>query len=121
MESVRVFNCRLNGLEQGRRYQVTVMVTVAEKPVKPIVQIENWAVVGSVMFEGYRELEPGQRLVGDVFAHNNLRSGLIYTSAILSVDCASRLVETHNTVYRLGVVSEDYDSWASRQGQPRAA
>jgi hypothetical protein len=97
------------------------MVTVTEKRVKPIVQIENWAVVGSVMFEGYRELEPGQRLVGDVFAHNNLRSGLIYTSAILTVDLANRLVETRNTIYRLGAASEDYGNWASRQTQPRAA
>jgi hypothetical protein len=88
---------------------------------KPVINIDNWAVVGSVIFEGYRELEPGQRLVGDVLGHKNLHSGLIYTSAILSVDLTSRLVETRNTLYRLGAVSQDYERWALLQKQPRAA
>jgi hypothetical protein len=98
--------------------KVTFMVTVTDKP---IVKIENWSVVGSVIFEGYQELEPGQRLLGDVFTHRNLSSGLIYTSAILSVDHVNGLVETRNTIYRLGAVSGDYARWASRQKNPRAA
>jgi hypothetical protein len=66
---------------------------------KPIVRIENWAVVGSVIFRGYRELEPGQRLTGDVMGHTNLRNGSIYTSAILNIDLRNRVVETHNSLY----------------------
>jgi len=88
---------------------------------KPIVRIENWAVVGSVIFRGYRELEPGQRLTGDVMGHTNLRNGSIYTSAILNVDLGNRLVETHNSLYQLGAVSEDYARWMWEQERGRAA
>ncbi len=88
---------------------------------KPIVRIENWAVVGSVIFRGYRELEPGQRLTGDVMGHTNLRNGSIYTSAILNVDLGNRLVETHNSLYHLGAVSEDYARWMWDQEKGRAA
>ncbi len=88
---------------------------------KPIVKIENWSVVGSVMLEGYRELEPGQRLLGDVVGHANLRSGLIYTSAILSANLVTRLVETRNTIYQLGAPSADYERWAWQQEEARAA
>jgi hypothetical protein len=88
---------------------------------KPIVKIENWAVVGSVIFRGYRDLEPGQRLTGDVMGHTNLRNGSIYTSAILHVDLGNRLVETHNSLYQLGAVSEDYARWMWEQEKERAA
>lgn len=73
------------------------------------------------MFEGYRELEPGQRLLGEVFGHANLRSGLIYTSAILSANLVTRMVETRNTIYHLGAVSQDYERWVWQQEEARAA
>jgi hypothetical protein len=88
---------------------------------KPIVRIENWSVVSSVLFRGYRKLEPGARLTGDVMGHTNLRNGSIYTSAILSIDLGSRLVETHNSLYLLGAVSEDYARWMWEQEKARAA
>jgi hypothetical protein len=88
---------------------------------KPVVRIENWSVVSSALFQGYRDLEPGQRLTGDVMGHTNLRNGSIYTSAILKVDLAHKLVETHNSLYLLGEVSADYARWMGGQAKPRAA
>jgi hypothetical protein len=88
---------------------------------KPIVRIENWSVVGSVVYYGYRSLEPGARLTGDVIGHTNLRNGTIYTSAILDIDLANGFVETHNSLYRLGEVSEDYARWLREQAKARAA
>jgi hypothetical protein len=88
---------------------------------KPIVRIENWSVVSSVLFRGYRQLEPGARLTGDVMGHTNLRNGSIYTSAILNVDLENRVVETHNSLYQLGEVCEDYARWLSEQEKARAA
>jgi hypothetical protein len=82
---------------------------------KPVVRIENWSVVSSALFQGYRDLQPGQRLTGDVMGHT------IYTSAILNVDLANKLVETHNSLYLLGEVSEDYARWMGGQAKPRAA
>jgi hypothetical protein len=74
-----------------------------------------------VVYHGFRTLEPGQRLTGDVMGHTNLRNGSIYTSAILSVDWGNRLVETHNSLYHLGVVNEDYARWMWEQEKSRAA
>jgi hypothetical protein len=88
---------------------------------KPIVRIENWSVVNSVLFRGYRRLEPGARLTGDVMGHTNLRNGSIYTSAILSVDLDDGLVETHNSLYQLGAVCDDYARWLQGQDKSRAA
>jgi len=88
---------------------------------KPIVRIENWSVVGSVIYHGYQNLEPGQRLTGDVMGHTNLRNGSIYTSAILNVDLGNRLVETHNSLYQLGQVDEAYARWMWEQERARAA
>jgi len=88
---------------------------------KPIVRIENWSVVSRVVFAGYRSLEPGQRLVGDVFGHKSLSDGFILTSVILSIDPVTGLVETANTVYQLGKVNQDYGRWASMQEKADAA
>lgn len=82
---------------------------------KPSAKIENWSVVGSVVIGGYRELEPGQRLTGEVLGHMNLPKGTIYTSAIVSIDMQNRQVETRNTVYELGRMSEDYERWAAER------
>ena len=88
---------------------------------KPTVRIENWSVTGSVLFQDYRDLEPGQRLTGNVFGHTNLRNGFICTSAILNIDLSRGLVETHNTIYQLGAINEDYERWAIEHNKPRAA
>ena len=88
---------------------------------KPTVRIENWSAVASVIYFGFRKLEPGARLTGDVMGHTNLRNGTIYTSAILNVDLEGRRVETHNSIYQLGEISEDYARWLQGQEKPPVA
>jgi hypothetical protein len=85
---------------------------------KPVAKLENWSVVGSVVFEGYRDLEPGERLTGEVMGHTNLPNGIIYTSAILTIDMEKRWVETRNTVYELGQMSADYARWLNEPRRP---
>ena len=53
---------------------------------KPLVTIENWAVVQSLGSQGYEELQPGRHLTGNVFRHaNHTNTCFIYTSRILRV------------------------------------
>jgi len=73
-------------------------------------KIENWAVVDNLIFHGFRKLEPGQRLTGYLMGHSDLPNGVIYTAVIQSVDQANGLVETANSVYRLGQANEFYSS-----------
>ena len=76
---------------------------------KPTVFIDDWAVVKSGAYVAYEELEPGHVLTGKVFGHDRLAEGKsIFTSSIVRVDHDHRTVETKNTVYQLGRVSEDY-------------
>ena len=77
---------------------------------KPLVAIENWAVVDSVISRGFVDLQPGKHLMGSVLGHPSLRrTKLIYTSRILNV--YSGVVETLNTLYQLGEPSEEYKAW----------
>ncbi len=78
---------------------------------KPKVRIENWSVVDDVISPAYRELVPGYRLTGYTFRHRDLPCGLIYSSAILSVDPETSLVETAEAVYHLGKVDRRYERW----------
>jgi hypothetical protein len=79
---------------------------------KPVVLIENWAVVQSPIFRSYDELGPGKHLMGKVLGHANLPDMLlIYTSPIVSVDTNKGVIETLNTVYQLGKPSDDYKTW----------
>jgi hypothetical protein len=83
---------------------------------KPTVTIEQWGVVRSVISPIYDELQPGNHLTGHVFAHANLRrKTLVYTSPILSVDFSHGVVETLNTMYRLGEPSDEYKSWFNKR------
>ena len=75
-------------------------------------KIENWSVVDNLIFNGFRDLEPGQRLTGYLMGHTDLPNGVIYTSVIKSIDKAKGLVETGNTVYQLGQINEPYENWA---------
>jgi len=83
-------------------------------------RIENWSVVDNLIFHGFRDLEPGQRLTGHLMGHTDLPNGIIYTSVIRSVDMANGLVETGNTIYRLGRVSDEYEQWISDRRDARA-
>lgn len=78
-------------------------------------KIENWSVVDNLIFHGFRKLEAGQRLTGYLMGHTDLPNGVIYTSVIQRVDTANGLVETANTVYRLGQMNEFYEHWAAAQ------
>jgi hypothetical protein len=88
---------------------------------KQRVRIENWAVVNDVISPSYRDLKPGWRLTGTVFAHADLPNGIIYTSSIVNVDLGGGVVETQNRLYVLGQVSEEYRQWREQQGMDRAA
>ncbi|HTY85018.1 MAG TPA: hypothetical protein VMB19_12420 [Silvibacterium sp.] len=86
---------------------------------KPLVAIENWAVVDSVLSSGYEALQPGKHLMGNVLGHASLRNTkLIYTSRIVNV--YNGVVETLNTLYQLGEPSEEYKTW-QRQRDSAAA
>ncbi len=79
---------------------------------KPLVTIENWAVVQRAVALSYEELQPGKHLIGKVVGHRTLPNArFIYTSPILSVDVNERRVETRNTVYQLGKPSDAYRTW----------
>ena len=90
---------------------------------KPIVAIENWAVVQRAVALSYEELEPGRHLMGKVFGgHRGLPDAdSIYTSPILHVDVAKGLVETRNTVYQLGKPSDGYKTWEQERNEKAAA
>src|SRR5277367_3279436 len=81
---------------------------------KSLVAIENWAVVESVISPSYEELKPGRHLMGNVLGHASLQNTkLIYTSRILNV--YQGMVETLNTLYRLGEPSEEYKEWERKR------
>jgi len=83
---------------------------------KPEVTIENWGVVENVSSQCFEELHPGNRLVGYVLGHARLpNTKLVYTSQIVSVDLSDGVVETHNTMYRLGEPSKEYKSWECKR------
>lgn len=83
---------------------------------KPIVTIEHWGVVRSVISPTYDELQPGKHLTGHVLSHANFRCNtLVYTSPIVSVDFNQGVVETLNTTYRLGEPSDEYKSWLNKR------
>ncbi|QNI33821.1 hypothetical protein H7849_07870 [Alloacidobacterium dinghuense] len=83
---------------------------------KPVVMIECWAVVENVTSQSFEALHPGNRLMGYALGHATLpNTKLIYTSPIVKIDLSQRLVETFNTIYRLGDPSEDYKSWVQKR------
>ena len=88
---------------------------------KPTVKIDDWSVVDNVVSQVYRELEPGRRLFGTILGHADLPNGIIYTSAIVRVDRVRGLVETRNSVYQLGQVSDSYARWDWERWAARTA
>ena len=77
------------------------------------VTLENWAVVRSAHSPNFEELQPGVHLMGNAMSQEEDLPGLsfIYTSSILNVDDVNGLVETSNTLYRLGQPHEAYKAW----------
>jgi hypothetical protein len=79
---------------------------------KPKVTIDNWAVIQRRSDLRYEELQPGSRLMGVVFGHSDLPdTEFICTSPIVRVDASQGLVETRNTLYQLGRISDGYKVW----------
>jgi hypothetical protein len=92
-----------------------------ERMQKPFVTIENWAVIQGG-WPNFEDLQPGTRLVGNVFGHMNLPdTNLIYTSPILRVNTDRGLVETLNSVYQLGAACDAYKTWEQERKQEAAA
>jgi hypothetical protein len=89
---------------------------------KTLVRIENWSVVGDLISENYRELQPGNHLAGYAFGHVNLpNTKFVYTSRIVSVDLSNGLVETLNTSYELGEINAEYKRWVCKRRAPAVA
>jgi hypothetical protein len=83
---------------------------------KPLVKLENWAVVRGLTMS-YQELKPGSLLVGKVFGHPKIQeASFIFTSPIVSIDTNKRVVETKNTAYCLGEASDEYRTWEQTKG-----
>jgi hypothetical protein len=83
---------------------------------KPLVFIENWAVIRRGAYVDFQELAPGNVLTGKVFGHSKLVDAKsIYTSPIVSVNAQEGRVETRNTIYLLGAASAEYNSWDSER------
>lgn len=80
------------------------------------VTMEDWAIVQNVSSHGFGELSPGNRLMGYALRPPHFtRSMLVFTSPILSVDFDQGVVQTHNTVYRLGETNVEYKAWVNRR------
>jgi len=102
--------------EQTKHYEEFINEQRAGKGAmpKPLAIIEKWAVVQSAVSQRFEALEMGNCLRGYVIGRANLPSTkLVYTSSIVSADLAQGLIETRNTIYRLGEVSEEYRSWSA--------
>jgi hypothetical protein len=83
---------------------------------KPSARLENWAVVESANIASYHALRAGSLLVGKVFSHPTLAEGrFIFTSPILRFDEKTKVAETRNTSYCLGLASPDYKIWTEDQ------
>jgi hypothetical protein len=89
---------------------------------QPLVILENWAVVDSVVSRSYQELRSGKHLTGTVFGHANLPDrNFIFTSPITDIDSDQSVVHTRNTVYQLGEASEEYKTWDRKRREASAA
>jgi len=89
---------------------------------KPVVTLENWATVPNAGSLNFEPLEPGKRLVGNAVGYPNLPGrAFVWTSRILSVDWSNGLVETANTVYRLGEPQKAYAAWQFEREHQSAA
>jgi len=82
---------------------------------KPLATIQSWAVVEGVVSQRFAPLQAGYRLRGYAFGSEHAPYGkLVHTSPIIRVDLNQGLVETRNTIYRLGEACEEYESWRVR-------
>ncbi len=89
---------------------------------KSLVTLENWAVVRSAGSLNFEALQPGKRLVGNALGHTSVPGRtFICTSKILTVDRREGVVETANSLYRLGEAHEAYKAWEFEKEHQSAA
>ena len=85
---------------------------------KPAVWLDDWSMVPSAEMNPYMAPEhPARRpvLYGRVSGHPRYENGTyVTTSCILA--SAGREVETNNTIYNLGLMSDGYREWCSSNG-----
>jgi len=85
---------------------------------KPRVWLDDWSLVPSADMNPYMAPEhPARRplLYGRVMGHPRYKNGTyVTTSCILA--SAGREVETNNTIYNLGLMSEGYREWCFHNG-----
>jgi hypothetical protein len=100
-------------VEDGQKAQGGfIQERTEQRRAKPLAMIQNWAVVDTVVSDSFAPLQAGNRLIGHVLGLAHLPyTKIACTSPIVSVDPARGLVETRNTIYRLGEMNEAYGSW----------
>jgi len=77
-------------------------------------RIEEWAIVGEANPYQAPELRE-MRLTGKVYNHPQFGDGEVVTTSPVRAS-AGRTVETYNTTYDLGRMSEEYKEWCSSMG-----
>lgn len=71
-------------------------------------KIENWSI-------GNSQSVIGQYLIGKVYGHEKIEDGrFVRTSYIKDIDIENSKIETRNTVYELGQMSEDFKEHLKR-------
>jgi hypothetical protein len=81
---------------------------------EPTPRIEEWAIVGDANPYQAPELRE-LRITGLVYGHPRFNDGQVVTTSPVRAS-AGHTVETHNTTYNLGRMSEEYKKWCSSMG-----
>ena len=77
-------------------------------------RIDEWAIVG--VFSPYQAPECREmRMTGKVYNHPRFSDGEVVTTSRV-VSSSGTTVETYNTTYDLGRMSEEYKEWCSSMG-----
>jgi hypothetical protein len=101
-----------SAIEEKQQTPIEYIQQETEHRAKPLATIHSWAVVESPLSPDFAKLQAGNRLRGHVLGLAHLSYAKVAcTSPIVSVDTARGLVETRNTIYRLGEIREAYSSW----------
>jgi len=85
---------------------------------KPVVKLENWSMVPSADVNPYMAPEHPARqpvLYGRVTGHPLHEDGTYVTTSRVLASSGNE-VETYNTIYNLGKISEGYQDWCSSRG-----
>ena len=81
---------------------------------EPQVHLDDWAIVGEANPYQAPECRVMQ-LTGKVYNHPRFSNGEVVTTSRV-VSSSGTTVETYNTTYDLGRMSEEYKEWCSSMG-----